>query len=180
MQETKGTGTNDQYSLKRLRLGRFMGVNNTGQRLEQRSFLEGKVIRFKKHIVRDDMIGNEQVVGVGAHHHTIHGLSTEIFLAAMTKETITAGRGRGSHNRIAGLEALDAIADFFNHAGKLVPERRRQTPHRMAPMKGFQIGSAAQRAYDFDQDLARAWMRGSEGPQLEAAGFEQHRLPPVE
>ena len=38
-------------------------------------------------------------------------------------------------------------------------EGRRQFPHRMAAAKGFEIGAATQRAFNFEEDRARARMK---------------------
>ena len=154
-------------------------MNDTGERFQQRRFLEWKMIGLKKHVARDDVIRDQQIIGVRPHHHQVHRLRAEIFLAAIAIEAGAAGRGWRRHDRVAGLETFDALTHFRNHAGKFVTEGSRQMPHRMAAAKGFEIGSAAQRASNLDKYRTRAGMRWIVSAEFKASWLKQDSLASV-
>src|SRR5713226_8008462 len=139
MQESKWSRAEDEHRLMTLGPGHCLCVNRARQRLQEGGLLEWKFFRFSKRIARDDVRGQQQVVGISPRHHPANRLGTEVLLLAATVKADSARRGRRRHQSVAGLEGLDAGAGCGNYAGELVSEWGRQTKHRMATAIGFEV-----------------------------------------
>jgi hypothetical protein len=116
------------------------------------------------------------MIGVTTEHHFRHCLWAEIFLLAKTVEALTTWGRRRGHQGVANAKISDPSADLGYHPGKLMAERRRHQPHRMATAKRLEISPAAQRALNLEQNFTRPWARRHNLAQFEAVRLDQHRL----
>ena len=129
-------------------------AEHAGQRLSHGRVFKADVGRNDEHVGFDDAPRDADVFSVSSVVE--EQIFAEIFLMLGAVETHLARRGIQRDHLHALLEAVDALADFFNDSCQLVAEERGRDDHAgvVAALIHLQVGTAGERDLNFDQHLA--------------------------